>query len=414
MSSHETSNAGASGLATHSPAEVAVRRFEGGSEALAVFEFEGAIRDEIIANLQAGYLAHGSYSPDARAVSAQSVKSLAVAGTAAGAATASTALSSTLFMATANPATLMQLGGGVGSSVMGVGGITAQAAFIPVASALPVVAPMLAIQALSTAVILHEFKRIDGKLDAIKGTLDTVLARFEATYTGQLLAASSIIDEVHAQYGLQGFFSNDMLARLAIAERDVLQLAERFRHLALAGVVGAIDDPAAVQRANYDAHSAMLASFLSLRVAQLRLSVDLQENPSSVESSVTRLRGRIKDEAALWEQLLQRSETLREEIAEQEAKLEDMNVIERRWPSFAGGRGAAAEREIDALKAAYTSTLESEKAITRGFTSLIDTAHQTLDVLEQPEHNREGAPVLVYWRDGAGEHSFTTNKLQLN
>ena len=78
--------------------------------------------------------------------------------------------------------------------------------------------------------------------------------------------------------------SNDMLIRLSLAERDVFQLAERFRHLALTSQIPtSLDDPGHVQRANYDAHSAMLSSFLSLRIAHLRLCVDMQENPKSVE-----------------------------------------------------------------------------------------------------------------------------------
>ena len=178
---------------------------------------------------------------------------------------------------------------------MGAGGILAQAPFIPVASSLPVVAPMLAVQAISTAIILKEFEKVDQKLDVIKGAVDTAIARFEATHAGQLLAASAIVDEIHQQYELSGAFSNDMLIRLSLAERDVFQLAERFRHLALTSQIPtSMDDPGHVQRANYDAHSAMLSSFLSLRIAHLRLCVDMQENPKSVEASVERLTKKIR------------------------------------------------------------------------------------------------------------------------
>ena len=132
--------------ATGQHQEVAVRRLGSDGAELAVFEFQGNLRDVMISSLREGYLATGNYVSDAKAVSPQGAMSLAVAGAAAGATALSAAFSSTLFMATANPATLMTLGSGVGSAVMGAGGIIAQAPFLAVASSLPVVAPVLAIQ----------------------------------------------------------------------------------------------------------------------------------------------------------------------------------------------------------------------------------------------------------------------------
>ena len=48
---------------------------------------------------------------------------------------------------------------------------------------------MLAVQAISTAIILKGLRKVDQKLDVIKGAVDTAIARFEATHAGQLLAA---------------------------------------------------------------------------------------------------------------------------------------------------------------------------------------------------------------------------------
>jgi hypothetical protein len=236
---------------------------------------------------------------------------LAVAGAATGATALSAAFSSTLFMATANPATLMSIGNGVGSSVMGAGGIVAQAPFIPVASSLPVVAPILAIQALNTAVMMQQFKRVDRKLDTIKSALDKAIARIEATHAGELLAASRTVDDIYRQYGIEGSFSNDMLVRLALAERDVRALAARFRQLVEARSTTNVDDVHEIQQANYDAHSAMLASFVELRVSYLRVCVDLQENPRSVTSSLEHLKSAIDDGIVFWQQLQDRSRVLK-------------------------------------------------------------------------------------------------------
>lgn len=395
------------------PEEVAVRRFDAAGAEVAVFEFQGELRDLILSSLRKDFLATGSYFADGKALSSQGVLSMAVAGAATVGTVLSASLSSTLFMATANPATLMSLGGGVGSAVMGVNGIVAQAPFIPVASSLPIVAPLMAMQALNAIVMLQQFKQVDRKLDAIKGTLDRAIARSEATHAGELLSASDIVDEVYRQYEEAGSFSNDMLIRLALAEHDARRLAERFRFLFDTHAIADVDDIADVQRANYDAHSAMLGSFLDLRIAYLRVCVDMQENPKSLESSLGQLKDKIKVGADFWQQLVSRSETLRKVILEREKLLNDRNLVERFLPEFAGGRGAAADRKLAALKDAYVSTLESELVIVKGFDSLIQSAKQTLNALENPK-GLSSSSTLVYWQDETGEHSFSTEKLRVS
>lgn len=116
------------------PEEVAVQRFDAGGSEIAVFEFQGELRELIISGLRNGYLATGDFVSGGKALSSQGVMSMAVAGAASAGTLLSASLSSSLFMATANPATLMTLGSGVGSAVMGVNGIVAQAPFIAVAA----------------------------------------------------------------------------------------------------------------------------------------------------------------------------------------------------------------------------------------------------------------------------------------
>lgn len=390
------------------PQEVAVRRLGREGQELAVFEFQGKLRELLISSLREGYLATGNYVPDAKAVSPQGAMSLAVAGAATGATALSAAFSSTLFMATANPATLMAIGNGVGSAVMGAGGIVAQAPFIAVASSLPVVAPILAIQALNTAVMMQQFKQVDRKLDIIKSALDKAIARIEATHAGELLAASKTVDDVYRQYSLEGSFSNDMLIRLALAERDVRALAARFRQLVEARSTTNVDDVGEIQQANYDAHSAMLASFVELRVSYLRVCVDMQENPKSVTSSMEYLKSVIDDGIVFWQQLQDRSRVLKEEIAQLEAKLQDMNWAARKRP---GGEGATLEKELEKRKEAYTSTMESERVIMSEFHSLIESARTARKALEVSEPgDGTTSPTLVYWKDETGEHSFVTEK----
>ncbi|MHA7987818.1 hypothetical protein ACX9R5_18650 [Rathayibacter sp. CAU 1779] len=302
----------------------------------------------------------------------------------------------------------MTLGSGVGSAVMGATGIVGQAAFIPVASALPFVAPILAIQALNTAVMMQQFKQVDRKLDAIKGTLDRTVARIEATHAGELLAASRIVDDVYAQYGVEGSFSNDMLVRLALAERDTRALASRFRQLVQSRDMVAAADLEEVQQANYDAHSAMLSSFIELRIAYLRVCVDMQENPKSVTASLGHLKATIDDGIEYWQRLQNRSDALKVRIHEIEEKLAEMKWAERNLP---GGEAATLEKKLAKYRASYTATMESEKEITVHFQSLIESARTTRAELDAPASGNGGAsPTLVYWKDELGEHSFVTQK----
>ncbi len=377
---------------------------------MAVFEFQGQLRELMLADLRNGYLTTGNYTADGKAISPHGMRSLAVAAAGGAGTVASAAFSSTLFMATANPATLMQLGSGVGSAVMGSTGIVAQAPFIAVASSLPVVAPLMAMQVLTAVVMLEQFKKLDQKLDAIKAALDVAIARAEATHAAELAAASYIVDEIYRQYAESGSFSNDMLVRLAFAEHDVRRLTERFRYFVETHAVTDVDDMTEVLRANFDAHSAMLASCLDLRISYLRVCVDLQENPKSVGAAVDQLKGKIEGGIEFWQKLLRRSETLRETIRDREKLLSDMNWVERNMP---GGKGAAADKKLAALKAAYVATLESELAIVKGFDSLIESSKQTLTTLRSPETSLEASPTMVYWQDDDGEHSFFTEKVKL-
>lgn len=389
--------------------EVAVRRLGKDGAELAVFEFQGELRDLMLSSLREGFLTTGSYAPDAKAVSTQSAMSIAVAGSGAGLTALSAHLAPTLFVATADPATLMRLGsGGYGAAVMGAKGITAHAGFIPVSSSLPVVAPLMAMQALNTAVMMQQFKLVDQKLDAIKHTLDRVLAGMEATHSGQLLATSLIVDDIYRQYELDGAFSQDMLVRLALAERDAKGLAARSRQLVEGRNGTDVEDPKDVEQANYDAHSAMLASFVDLRISYLRVCVDMQENPKSVSSSMENLKVAIDDGIEFWEALQSRSKGLKASIDALEASTRGKG-----WADFLPviGDGAANEEKLERLKAAWASTMESELKIMSQFHSLVDSARTTRKALDAAVPSSSGtSPTLVYWQDEAGDHAFVTEQ----
>ena len=130
--------------------KIVVKNFnnrETGKTEMALLAFDGKMRDKIIAKFNEQFLIEGDHIKNGGVSSPKTMLSLIGGG--AGSVGLAGVTSGQLFMATANPATLMQIGNGVGSAVMGSSGIVAQAPFLPVAGALmPVVAPLIAFQAL--------------------------------------------------------------------------------------------------------------------------------------------------------------------------------------------------------------------------------------------------------------------------
>lgn len=378
--------------------DVTVQHLASEQSELALFSLQGTIRERTLESLQSAYLKNGRFTDDARALSPHTAKSLLVAGGAAAGTGISAATAGTLFMATADPSTLMKVGSGVGSAVMGPSGITAQAAFLPVASSLPVVAPLMAVQALSSAVIMRQFQLVERKIDAVKTTLDRLLARYEAEKTAQLITASDIIEEIQRQYDASGEFSQDMLIRLALAERDLRTVAQRARVLAEAYEIHSIQDAETAERANHDIQAAILTTFVELRAAYLRVGVDVQENPNSVADSKERLTSTLRESLELWDKLLSRASQLEERIQPQESTLSDRNLLQK--------LASSEKKELDALREAHRETQRAERAIIDGLGPL---KHDISSTLEELEASTTGGPgTLVYWQDADGEHAFTT------
>ncbi len=360
---------------------------------LVVSEFNGEIRQRILDNLNKEYLLTGKYVKDQRSVSPKILSSLMLSSGAALTAVSAT-MSSSLFMATANPATLMTLGSGVGSAVMGAHGIVAQAAFIPVASSIPVVAPLMVMQALNSVVMLQQFSVMDKKLDAIKGSIDKMLARQEVTLVAELFAAVNIVDEIYLQCGQAGRFSTDMLIRLALAERDALILSRRYEMLENSEA----RNSTASDFANYDTFCTMMASFLNLRVKYLRTSVDIQENPQFVQRSSESFVALLKDDINLWDKLLNKSDEMKSDIEEMAAELENVKGLQRIAQK-------SKEKELSRKKDEYANAMEKERVILKDFHALIDIAKQMSETISV-----QALPTLLYWHDDEGEHCIATNE----
>lgn len=105
-------------------------------EKFCLLSINGDLKNNIIENFQANFQTQGDHIKTGGTLSELCIPTLLAGG--GGALGIAAATSGTLFMATTNPATLMAIGYGVGSAVMGAGGIIGQAPFIALSGEAPI------------------------------------------------------------------------------------------------------------------------------------------------------------------------------------------------------------------------------------------------------------------------------------
>ena len=366
----------------------------------------GRTRDALIASLTNSLATTGKYTPDARAVSPQILGSTASTATAVASTAASAAIAPTLFMATANPATLMQLGSGVGSAVMGAGGIVAQAPFIPVAASLPVVAPLALMGVVNTAVTMRQFQAVNAKLDTIANSLTNLLVRADITQIAGLIAASKTLGDITEEYGELGHFTPSMTARFAVAEQSLAAVARRQELLLLSAESRALETDTPIEDVIRDVNAAGLAYITEVQVHALHVALALQECPALVTKRTQQLTECIAHTTERWSDLKNLSERVKDEIASLEEAEQKKSWREQGKEYLKGSA-----HDLPALKERRAKILENEKA-------LIDEHGSKLEAFKDLSHSlreqQESRATLVYWRDDAGEHSFLTEQLSID
>ena len=343
--------------------------------------------------------ATGKYTPDARAVSSQVLGSTASTVTAVASTVASATIAPTLFMATANPATLMQLGSGVGSAVMGASGIAAQAPFIPVAASLPVVAPLALMGVVNTAVTMRQFQAVNAKLDTLANTLTDLLARADITQIAGLIAASKTLGDITEEYGELGHFTPAMIARFAVAEQALAAVARRQELLLLSAERRALDPETDIEDVIRDVNAAGLAYITEVQVHALHLALALQESPALVTKRTQQLTECIDKTNERWSTLKNLSEGVKAKITEYEEEDQKKSRFSRQT------------HDLSALKERREKILENEKALIDEHGSKLEAFKELSQSLREQQ---ESHATLVYWRDDSGEHSFLTEQLSID
>ena len=147
----------------------------------------------------------------------------------AGSTAASSLMAGNVFLATANPATLMTIGSGVGSAVMGPTGIVAQAKFIAASSALiPVVAPVMLFTTVSSLVMCARLDRAQRTLGRLVEVVERVRRLLDAEDYARFETAAERIDEIRSEFEHCRRFASDVPDKLARIDHDVGVLRSKY------------------------------------------------------------------------------------------------------------------------------------------------------------------------------------------
>lgn len=372
---------------------------------MALLAFDGKMRDKIIATFNEQFLIRGDHIKNGGVSSPKTMLSLIGGG--AGSVGIAGATSGQLFMATANPATLMQIGNGVGSAVMGSSGIVAQAPFLPVTGALmPVVAPLIAFQALSTITIMKQFEVVNEKLDKIQNTLNTILQRDEATYVGEVISASNRIADIENQFSVCNQFSEDMIIRLALLEDKINPIFERYNYLYKNQTINSSMSFTDFKLKQTDAFMAIITSILDIRIDLLKMKLNIQNNPGYMESSAKAFVEKIDFYHDLWTGIQSNSSEIDAVANELKEAVSEMTWWQKNMPAWLFGKREQRKEfeeksnifEKEALKFQVQTNNQIDSAIELG-----ETVKKSLIP--------ESKVSLIYWRDEFGEHSYYTDDL---
>jgi hypothetical protein len=375
-------------------------------EKFGLIAINGAMKDTILSKFKETYQIQGDHLNSGGKASALPILTLLGGGTGALGMTAAT--TGTLFVATANPATLMTLGSGVGSAVMGASGIVAQAPFIPVAGALmPVIAPLLAFQALSTIIILNQFKSINTKLVSIEKTIKRVLQRNEASFIGEVISACPRLEGIEKEFLIANQFSTDMIIRLALIEDKVNPIFERYKYLYEAQDINANITGEDLRFKHTDASMAIVLSILDLRIDVLRVKLTIQENPGYIKECAKALVEKVKRYQKLWTSIEKSPKRVAEVSQELLEVIEAMGWWEKNMPGFLGGKR---KRKKDDQKHVSDLFMENSYEKVEG---MVDGAKKAKEIGEKLIVDKD--PVsLLYWEDENGKHSYYTSDLVIN
>lgn len=372
---------------------------------MALLSINGNFRNEIIKNFNNHFLIEGDDIKNGGISSPKTMLSLIGAGL--GSVGFAGVASGSLFMATANPATLMQIGNGVGSAVIAGGKIAAQAPFLPISGALmPVAAPLVAFQALSTIAIMKQFEDVNKRLDKIQNTINRILLREEATFIGEIISASNIIADIEKQFSICNQFTDDMIIRLSLLENKVNPIFERYNFLY--GNEN-ITKNLSFEDLNFkenDAYMALVASILDIRIDLLKIKLNIQNNPGFIKYAAEDFIKKIDFYKELWANIQNVPLQLTEVTSELMEINSKMNWWQETMPEWLFEKRNL-RKENEKKTASFLKVSNEHK---NQFDETVENANKASEEIKKSLLEAKKTS-LIYWKDELGEHSYYTDDL---
>lgn len=290
---------------------------------LGVVDLGSAISRDVRALMDRNVLTHGEPFESGGVLG---TSCLPILGT--GSAVASSLFAGNVFLATANPATLMAMKGGVGSAVVAGGQIVAQAPFIAASTAiLPVVLPVMFFMTVSSMMMSVRFDRLQSSLDRLAGTIREMLKREVAEDYGEVLSAITRLQDISSEFDETGRFTDEMKIRLALVERDLSSVHRKYGIL-IGERLSETSATTAIELAPTDQHLYALSGVASIYVDRQRLRLALQDNPDDLARSVGALNGKVRATREEFRKLLEDNPLVKYQ-KELSDMLDDMNWWER-------------------------------------------------------------------------------------
>ena len=219
-----------------------------------------------------------------------------------GGAAASSLAAGNVFLATANPATLMTIGGGVGSAVMGPTGIVSQAPFVAASSALmPVVAPVMLFATVSSVMVCTRLDRAQRTLGRLYEVVERVRRLLDAEDYARFEAAAERIEEIRSEFEDCRRFASDVPDKLANIDLKVGVLRAKYGRM----TTGVVDSEDSAREAVSHLNRFFLASLYDVQIDVLQLYLAVQNDPDVVESRELRLRQKIERYGGDFRRLLE-------------------------------------------------------------------------------------------------------------
>ena len=305
----------------------------------------------------------------------------------AGSTAASSLLAGNVFLATVNPATLMTIGTGVGSAVMGPTGIVTHAPFVAASSALiPVVAPVMLFTTVSSVMICARLDRAQRTLGRLFDVVEGMRRLLDAEDYARFETAAEQIDEVRSEFEHCRRFASDVPDRLSRVDHDVSVLRSKYGLMITGDVHSEDDAKSAVSNLN----RFFLASLYDIQIDLLQLYLALENDPDAVEFRQSRLREKIAGYGADFRQVLDD-----DRVGAYHRKLKG-DLVKSRWSRISrgwrrpfGGELAAKVRNVrgirkdsNAVQARMRRWIEASEAVTE------ESRRQSVVLFQEPDGER--------------------------